>query len=86
MFLVEIWVGSILEFQTFINVLTIFILINQFICFLLAECGVQSILNANTNTNPIASLPKMAAPGDWPWHVALHRDETHGNFDRHFFF
>lgn len=19
----------------------------------------------------------MAAPGDWPWHVSLHRDETH---------
>lgn len=19
----------------------------------------------------------MSAPGDWPWHVSLHRDETH---------
>lgn len=23
------------------------------------------------------SLSKMANVGDWPWHVALHRDETH---------
>lgn len=37
------------------------------------ECGLQSILSAN----PSASLSKMAAPGDWPWHVSLHRDETH---------
>lgn len=34
-----------------------------------AECGV-SFSNAN-------SLPKMAAPGDWPWHVSLFRDDTH---------
>lgn len=37
------------------------------------ECGVQSILSANS----AASLAKMAAPGDWPWHVALHRDDSH---------
>lgn len=23
------------------------------------------------------SLSKMANVGDWPWHVSLHRDETH---------
>lgn len=37
------------------------------------ECGVQSILAANT----VVSLPKMASPGDWPWHVSLYRDDTH---------
>lgn len=37
------------------------------------ECGVQSVLSANS----ASSLSKMAAPGDWPWHVSLHRDETH---------
>lgn len=33
------------------------------------DCGISS--------NNINSLPKMAAPGDWPWHVALYRDDTH---------
>lgn len=33
----------------------------------------QSILSADAS----ASLSKMAAPGDWPWHVSLFRDETH---------
>lgn len=28
-------------------------------------------------TSSALSLPKMAAPGDWPWHVSLHRDDTH---------
>ncbi|XP_055298074.1 uncharacterized protein LOC129566301 [Sitodiplosis mosellana] len=37
------------------------------------ECGFQSVLSANS----AASLSKMAAPGDWPWYVSLHRDETH---------
>lgn len=41
------------------------------------ECGIQSILSANANSNNAASLAKMAAPGDWPWHVSLHRDATH---------
>lgn len=86
MFLVGIWVRLVLQTQTFINAFTILITINQLICFLLLECGVQSILNANTNSNPIASLSKMAAPGDWPWHVSLHRDETHGNFDTFLYF
>lgn len=35
------------------------------------ECGIQS---AASNAN---SLSKMAMPGDWPWHVALFRAETH---------
>lgn len=29
------------------------------------------------SANSAASLSKMAAPGDWPWYVSLHRDETH---------
>lgn len=33
---------------------------------MLPDCGVSS-----------SNLPKMAAPGDWPWHVALFRDDTH---------
>lgn len=33
----------------------------------------QSILAANG----AVSLPKIAAPGDWPWHVSLYRDDTH---------
>lgn len=37
------------------------------------ECGVQSVLSPKH----LNSLPKMASPGDWPWHVALFRDETH---------
>lgn len=37
------------------------------------ECGVQSVLS----TGHVTSLPKMAAPGDWPWHVVLLRDDTH---------
>lgn len=37
------------------------------------DCGIQSILGAT----PSMSLSKMAALGDWPWHVSLHRDETH---------
>lgn len=37
------------------------------------ECGVQSVLSGGHGS----SLPKMAAPGDWPWHVVLLRDDTH---------
>lgn len=37
------------------------------------ECGVQSVLSSEH----ASSLPKMAAPGDWPWHVVLLRDDTH---------
>lgn len=40
---------------------------------LIIECGVQSVLSPKH----LNSLPKMASPGDWPWHVALFRDETH---------
>lgn len=47
---------------------------NEIFVFIL-ECGVQSILG--TNSNSASSLSKMAAPGDWPWYVSLHRDETH---------
>lgn len=37
------------------------------------ECGVQSVLPSNPNVG----LSKMAAPGDWPWMVALFRADTH---------
>ncbi|XP_050079805.1 uncharacterized protein LOC126567626 [Anopheles maculipalpis] len=37
------------------------------------ECGVQSTLPATQNIG----LSKMATPGDWPWHVALLRADTH---------
>lgn len=40
---------------------------------MISECGIQSVLSGNL----AASLAKMAAPGDWPWYVSLHRDETH---------
>lgn len=81
MFPVGIWVRLICEIQTKVsNASNIRINQSTRLPFTLSECGVQSILNANTNSNPISSLSKMAAPGDWPWHVSLHRDETHGNF------
>lgn len=51
--------------------LPLFIIINRLV--LISECGLQSILSANS----ASSLSKMASPGDWPWHVSLHRDETH---------
>ncbi|XP_053678140.1 uncharacterized protein LOC128728538 [Anopheles nili] len=37
------------------------------------ECGVQSTLPTSQNVG----LSKMATPGDWPWHVALLRADTH---------
>uniref|UniRef100_A0A182S918 Atrial natriuretic peptide-converting enzyme n=1 Tax=Anopheles maculatus TaxID=74869 RepID=A0A182S918_9DIPT len=37
------------------------------------ECGVQSTLPATQSIG----LSKMATPGDWPWHVALLRADTH---------
>ncbi|KAL9692665.1 hypothetical protein quinque_016441 [Culex quinquefasciatus] len=37
------------------------------------ECGVQSALPNGGNVG----LSKMAAPGDWPWLVALFRADTH---------
>lgn len=37
------------------------------------ECGFQSILSMTTTQ----TLSKLASPGDWPWHVALFRDEKH---------
>ncbi|XP_024945636.1 atrial natriuretic peptide-converting enzyme isoform X2 [Cephus cinctus] len=37
------------------------------------ECGVQP-LRTNTGTQ---GLSKMAEPGDWPWHVALFKQEVH---------
>ncbi|KAL5275442.1 hypothetical protein ACFFRR_001360 [Megaselia abdita] len=36
------------------------------------QCGVQSVLTPTQN-----SLPKQAAPGDWPWLVALFREDSH---------
>ncbi|XP_031835982.1 atrial natriuretic peptide-converting enzyme isoform X3 [Nomia melanderi] len=41
-------------------------------CFCL-ECGVQS-LRTKSGTR---GLNKMAEPGDWPWHVALFKEEVH---------
>ncbi|KAF3426837.1 hypothetical protein E2986_12650 [Frieseomelitta varia] len=37
------------------------------------ECGVQS-LHAKSSSR---GLNKMAEPGDWPWHVALFKEEVH---------
>ncbi|GAB0099413.1 uncharacterized protein DMENIID0001_152690 [Sergentomyia squamirostris] len=37
------------------------------------ECGVQSLFSGSRTM----SLPKMSAPGDWPWHVALYRSDIH---------
>lgn len=34
-------------------------------------------LDCGISLNQINSLPKMAALGDWPWHVTLFRDDTH---------
>lgn len=38
------------------------------------RCGVQSAL---PNAKQLLSLPKMSAPGDWPWLVALFREDIH---------
>lgn len=38
------------------------------------RCGVQSAL---PNAKQHLSLPKMSAPGDWPWLVALFREDIH---------
>lgn len=35
------------------------------------ECGKQSAISNNFQ------LPKMASPGDWPFHVSLFRKDTH---------
>lgn len=37
------------------------------------QCGVQSVLSGKQHL----SLPKMAAAGDWPWLVALFREDIH---------
>lgn len=37
------------------------------------KCGLQS-LRAQSGLN---GLNKMANPGDWPWHVALFKDNIH---------
>lgn len=37
------------------------------------QCGVQSVLSPKHGV----ILPKMASPGDWPWLVALFREDTH---------
>ncbi|XP_034940783.1 atrial natriuretic peptide-converting enzyme [Chelonus insularis] len=37
------------------------------------ECGIQALkIKSNTKV-----LNKMAEPGDWPWHVALFKEDTH---------
>lgn len=38
------------------------------------ECGKQSAFGSDKAG---VSLPKMAMPGDWPFHVALFRKDTH---------
>lgn len=37
------------------------------------QCGVQSVLSPKQ----YLSLPKMSSPGDWPWLVALYREDIH---------
>lgn len=37
------------------------------------DCGVQSLHAKSDNRG----LNKMAEPGDWPWHVALFKEEVH---------
>ncbi|XP_037931965.1 uncharacterized protein LOC119666754 [Teleopsis dalmanni] len=37
------------------------------------QCGIQSVLTPKQ----YLSLPKMASPGDWPWLVALYREDIH---------
>lgn len=37
------------------------------------QCGVQSVLSGKQHL----TLPKMAAAGDWPWLVALFREDIH---------
>lgn len=38
------------------------------------ECGMQSGIGIRQTPG---NLGKMAAPGDWPWYVALFRADTH---------
>ncbi|XP_063974822.1 atrial natriuretic peptide-converting enzyme [Diachasmimorpha longicaudata] len=37
------------------------------------ECGIQSL----RRKNPTKALNKISDPGDWPWHVALFKEEIH---------
>ncbi|XP_060529416.1 atrial natriuretic peptide-converting enzyme [Cylas formicarius] len=37
------------------------------------ECGIQNAENSKSNN----VLPKMASHGDWPWHVALFKEDVH---------
>ncbi|XP_067641759.1 uncharacterized protein [Eurosta solidaginis] len=37
------------------------------------QCGLQSVLSPKQHL----SLPKMSSPGDWPWLVALYREDIH---------
>lgn len=37
------------------------------------ECGIQAL----RNKGGIQGLSKMAEPGDWPWHVALLKEDVH---------
>ncbi|XP_046467018.1 atrial natriuretic peptide-converting enzyme [Neodiprion pinetum] len=37
------------------------------------ECGIQALRGKGR----VQSLGKMAAPGDWPWHVALFKQKVH---------
>ena len=38
-----------------------------------AECGIQAL----RPKGGIQGLSKMAEPGDWPWHVALLKEDVH---------
>lgn len=41
--------------------------------FVFKECGVQSTHSANG----LKVLSKMSTHGDWPWHVALFKEDVH---------
>lgn len=43
------------------------------IYMLFTDCGVQS----THGSNGIKVLSKMATHGDWPWHVALFKEDVH---------
>ncbi|KAJ8684156.1 hypothetical protein QAD02_019948 [Eretmocerus hayati] len=40
-------------------------------------CGVQAVRSRTGPSGATKSLGKMAGPGDWPWHVALFKEDNH---------